>query len=43
VLVLLANIVLLAEVDKEDDWLGGEEEEWVDDLDLSDCQLVYMM
>lgn len=34
VLVLLADVVLFAEVDEEDDWLGGEEEEWVDDLDL---------
>jgi hypothetical protein len=43
VLVLLTNIVLLAEVDKEDDGFSGEEEERVDDLDLSNCQLVYTM
>ena len=34
VLVLLADVVLLAKVDEEDDGLGCEEEERVDDLDL---------
>jgi hypothetical protein len=38
VLVLLADIVLLAEVDEEDDRLGGQEEERVDDLDLANCK-----
>jgi hypothetical protein len=33
-LVLLANVVLLAQVDEVDDGLGREEEERVDDLDL---------
>lgn len=37
VLVLLANIIPLAEVDEVDNRLGGEEEEWVNDLDLV-CQ-----
>jgi hypothetical protein len=36
-LVLLADEVLLAEVDEEDNGLGGEEEERVDDLDLASC------
>jgi hypothetical protein len=35
VLVLLADVVLFREVDKEDDGFGGEEEERVDDFDLS--------
>lgn len=34
VLVLLADVVFLAEVDEVDHWLGGEEEERIDDLDL---------
>jgi hypothetical protein len=34
VLVLLADVILLGQVDQVDDWLGGEEEDWVDDLDL---------
>jgi hypothetical protein len=33
-LVLLADVILLAEVDEEDDRLGRKEEERVDDLDL---------
>lgn len=33
-LVLLADVVLLRQVDEEDDGLGGEEEERVDDLNL---------
>lgn len=33
-LVLLTNVVLFAEVDQEDNGLGGEQEERVDDLDL---------
>jgi len=33
-LVLLADVVLLAQVDEVDNWLGGKEEERVDDLDL---------
>ena len=33
-LVLLPNVVFLAEVDQIDDRLGGEEEERVDDFDL---------
>jgi hypothetical protein len=37
-LVLLADIVLLAEVDEEDNRLGGQEEERVDDLDLANCK-----
>jgi len=36
-LVLLADVVLLAQVDKSDDGLGGEEEERVDVLDLANC------
>jgi len=35
VLVLLADVVFFAEVDKEDDGFGGEEEEGVDYFDLS--------
>lgn len=35
VLVLLPNVILLAEVDEVDDGLGREKEERVDDLDLS--------
>jgi len=34
VLVLLADVVLLAEVDEEDNGLSGKEEERIDDLDL---------
>lgn len=34
VLVLLADVVFLREVDEEDNWLGGEELELVDDFDL---------
>ena len=41
VLVLLADVVLLAEVDEEDDGLGRKEEERVDDLDLANCKLVF--
>lgn len=33
-LVAAADVVFLAEVDEVDDWLGCEEEEWVDDFDL---------
>ena len=40
VLVLLAHVVLLAEVDEEDDRLGRKEEERVDDLDLANYKLV---
>jgi hypothetical protein len=39
VFVLLADKILLAEVDEENDGLGGEEEERVDNFDLSDCKL----
>lgn len=38
VLVLLANVILFAEVDEEDDGLGGEQEKRVDDLDLTGSQ-----
>jgi hypothetical protein len=41
VLVLLADVVLLTEVDEEDDGLGREKEERVDDLDLVNCELVF--
>ena len=34
VLVLLPDVVLLAEVDEEDDGLGGQEEQRVNDFDL---------
>ena len=34
VLVLLADVVLLREVDEVDDGFGAEEEEWVDGFDL---------
>ena len=34
VLVLLADVVALGEVDEVDDGFGGEEEEWVDYFDL---------
>ncbi len=37
VLVLLADVVLLREVDEEDNRLGRQEEERVDDLDLEMC------
>jgi hypothetical protein len=37
-LVLLANVVLLAQVDEGYDWLGREEEERVDGLNLTSCQ-----
>lgn len=33
-LVFLADVVLLGEVDEKDNGLGGKEEEWVDDFDL---------
>jgi hypothetical protein len=42
VLVLLADIVLLAEVDEEDDRLGGQKEERVDDLDLANCKHTFI-
>jgi hypothetical protein len=35
-LVLLADVVFLREVDEEDDWLGSEQEERVDGFDLGD-------
>lgn len=38
-LVLLANVVTLAQVDQEDDWLGTEQEQWVDNLDLRTIML----
>ena len=38
-LVLLADEVLLGKVDEEDDGLGGEEEERVDDLNLESIAL----
>lgn len=41
VLVLLADVVLLAEVDEVDDGLGRKEEERVDDLDLANGKLVF--
>jgi hypothetical protein len=41
ILVLLANVVLLAEVDEVDDRLGRKEEERVDDLDLANGKLVF--
>ena len=34
VLVLLSDVVFLAEIDEVDDWFGGEEEEGVDDFYL---------
>ena len=37
VLVLLANVVLLAKIDEVNDGLGSEKEERVDDLDLYPC------
>ena len=37
-LVLLADVVLLAEVDQVDDGLCGEEEERVDNFDLANCK-----
>lgn len=33
-LVLSTEVVLLGKVDQEDDWLGGEEEQLVDDFNL---------
>ena len=33
-LVLLSDVVLLAQIDEVDDWLRGQEEQWVDGLDL---------
>jgi hypothetical protein len=41
VLVLLADVVLLAKVDEVDDGLGRKEEERVDDLDLANGKLVF--
>jgi hypothetical protein len=41
VLVLLADIIFLAEIDEEDDWLGRKKEERVDDLDLAHCKLLF--
>jgi hypothetical protein len=38
--VLLADKILLAKVDEEDDGLGREEEERVDNFNLSDCKLM---
>jgi hypothetical protein len=42
-LVLLADVILLAEVDEEDDRLGRKEEERVDDLDLENRKHVLMI
>jgi hypothetical protein len=42
-LVLLAHVVLLAEVDEVDDRLGRQEEERVDDLDLENRKHVLMI
>jgi hypothetical protein len=39
-LVLLADVILLAKVDEKDNGLGREEEERVDDLNLESCKLV---
>jgi hypothetical protein len=39
-LVLLTDIVLLAEIDEVDNGLGSEEEKRVDDLDLGNSQYV---
>jgi len=36
--VLLADVVLLAQVDKSNNGLSGEEEERVDVLDLANCE-----
>jgi hypothetical protein len=33
-LVLFADVIFLAQVDEINDWLGCEEEKWVDDFDL---------
>ena len=33
-LVLLTDVILLAEVDEVNDWLGGEQLQAVDDVDL---------
>ena len=33
-LILLADVILLTQVHKVHDWLGGQEEKWVDDFDL---------
>jgi hypothetical protein len=37
-LVLLANVVLLAQIDESYDGLSGEKEERVDVLDLAYCK-----
>ena len=37
-LILLSDVIFLAQVDQIDDWLGCEEEKRVDDFDL--CILV---
>jgi hypothetical protein len=42
-LVLLANVVLLAKVDEEDDRLGRKEEERVDNLDLENRKRMLMI
>ena len=41
VLVLLPDVVTLAQVDEVDDGLGGKEEEGVDGLDLCEAKSVY--
>ena len=41
-LVLLANVILLTEVDEVDDGLGRKEEERVDDFDLCSCKSRYL-
>lgn len=38
-LVLLADVILLTQVDQVDNWLSSQEEEWVDRLDLLFRQL----
>ncbi len=42
VLVLLADVVLLREIDQVDDGLRSQEEERVDDLDLSPIRSAFM-
>lgn len=38
-LVLLSNVIFLAEINEVDDWLCSEKEQWVNDFDLLHAQL----
>jgi hypothetical protein len=42
-LILLSDVVFLAEVNKVDDWLGREEKQRVNNLNLSNSMLAHAL